>query len=63
MSAHEELLEAHQKAIDFFVESFKQEIGTNSELAQSLTKQQSGSASKSPWDHVEGTIIKKRKCL
>ena len=56
-----ELFEAQQQTITSFVESIEKGISANSELAQSLLEQASGTASKSLQEQVEGLIAKEKQ--
>ena len=58
---HRELFEAQQQIITSFVESIEKDISANSELAQSLLEQASGTASRSLQEQVEGPIAKEKQ--
>ena len=58
---HRELFEAQQQTITSFVESIEKDISANSELAQSLLEQASGTASRSLQEQVEGLIAKEKQ--
>ena len=56
-----ELLEDQQQTITSFVESIEKDISPDSELAQSLLGQASGTASRSLQVQVEGLIAKRNQ--
>ena len=56
-----ELLEAQQQTITSFVETIEKNISANTELAQSLLEQASGTASRSLQEQVEGLIAKEKQ--
>ena len=55
------MLKTQQQSIASFVESIEKEISSNSELAQSLLEQASGTVSRSLQEQVEGLISKEKE--
>ena len=61
MSLHDELLSQQQETVNSFIKSLEEEISQNSQQAQRLMQQSSGTLTKSIMGQVEALIAKEQQ--